>query len=377
MNVGYSLENAGHVPRNILCLSVLFLIFSGAARAQSSASPSSTPGAKPEAAKPPKPSFAAKNGVTRWLDLEALSVATRYNFIENENRTKAANNDQYQVIARGRFKFDAKGKYSVYTGVQTGQSFTSGWNNSGWGTGRRQTNIHVKQLFFEAKPIRGLAVQYGGLAINNGVNSEITGYDNDGYIMGERVSLRYPKQLYFDEIHVTYAHLGELSRPSVFRRFKRLDESNYHQFLAVKNLNKRVSFSADYTFESGMDTLRQAVRVKVPETHFLDNVLFENYERLDPNPGYGFNIQGDRKLTKKFLLTGGFARIDRPMLNGDRFPRGNRFHLTGVYNLTRELTLTAWVIQGVGPLPGNIPRTRVNVLLSYNILQSLRRAHIY
>jgi hypothetical protein len=328
---------------------------------------------KPAATK----SYAAKHGVSRWFDLDALSVSTRYNFIENTNRTKAANNDQYQFVAKGRFKFDAKGRYSVYAGVQTGQNFTSGWDNSAWGTGREQTGIPVKHLYFEAKPTNHIGAQFGGIAINNGVNSEITGYDSDNYIMGERLSLKYPKKLYFDEIHITYANLGSLNRPNVFRRFKLLNTQNYHQFLVIKNLNKRVSFSADYTYESGTDMLRQAVRAKVPETRLLDNVLFENYQRLDPGAGYGFNLQGDKKVFKRLTLTGGFAHIDRPMLNGDRFPRGNRFHLTGVYTISPEFSLTAWVIEGVGPQPGNAVRTRVNVLFTYNVLQSLRRAHIF
>ena len=284
-----------------------------------------------------------------------MSLATRYNFIENADRTKAANNDQYQFVAKGRFKFDAKGRYSVYAGMQTGQSFTSGWDNSEWGTGRRQTGIPVKQLYFEAKPTNRVGMQFGGIAINNGVNSEITGYDNDGYITGERLSLKYPKKLYFDEIHITSANLGSLNRPSVFRRFKLLDTQNYHQLLVIKNLNKRISFSADYTFESGMDTLRQAVRAKVPETRFLDNILFENYQRLDPSRLW-IQLQGDKKFFKRLTLTGGFADIDRPMLNGDRFPPGNRFHLTGVYTLSPEFSLTAWVIEGVGPLPHNAVR---------------------
>jgi hypothetical protein len=322
-------------------------------------------------------SFAAKSGLTRWFDLNTLSVATRYHFIKNANRTTAADNDQYQFIAKGKFKFDAAGRYSIFAGIQTGTSFTSGWENSGWGTGRHQTNIYVKQLYFEAKPVNRLSIQFGGIGINNGVNSEATGYDNDAYIMGERVTLKYPKQLYFDEISLTNAHLGDLTQPNVFRRFTRLNESNYHQFLFVKNLNKRISLSGDYTFESGMDTLRQAVLIKASETRLFDSILFENYERLDPNAGYGFNLQGDKKIGKRLTLTGGVIRIDRSILNGDKFPRGNRLHLTGVYNLSREFSITAWIVEGIGPIPGNIPRTRIDVILNYNILQTLRRAHIF
>jgi hypothetical protein len=366
--------------RATFCISFLLLAASGALP---QTAPAVVASPTPEAslktfAKPPAPaSFVAKHGISRWFDLEALSAATRYHFIKNANDVTAAKNDQLQFVAKGRFKFDKKGRYSIFAGLQTGPSFTGGWNNSGWGTGRQQTNIFVKQLYFEAKPVRGLSVQIGGIGINNGTNTEATGYDNDAYIMGERISLKFPQKLFFDEISLTNAHIGELTRPSVFRRFKRLDESNYHQFLFVKNLGKRISFSADYTFEAGTDTLRQAVRVKVPETRIFDNVLFENYERLGPDAGCGFNFLGDKKIGKRLTLTGGFVRIDRPMLNGDKYPRGNRLHLAGVYNLSKEFSVTAWIVQGVGPLPGSAARTRVDVIFNYNILQTLRRAHIF
>jgi hypothetical protein len=358
---------------------LLVATVSGAAQAVPVPSPS--PAAEPSLKTPQKPAvrkaFADRRGISRWFELDALSIATRYQFIKNGNGATAANSDQFQFVAKGRFKFDAKGKYSVNVGLQTGSVFNGGWNPTGWGTGRGVSNIFVKQLYFEARPVKGLSIQVGGIGINNGVNTEVTGYDNDGYIMGERVSLKFPKHLYFDEIHLTNANIGDLNRPNVFRRFKRLDESNYHQFLVIKSLNKRVSFSGDYTFEAGMDTLRQAVRVKVPETKLFDTLLFENYQRLDPQPGYGFNLQGDKKVTKDLTLLGGFARIDRSILNGDRFPRGNRLHLTGTYTLSKEFTITAWVIQGIGPIAPNIARTRVNVLFTYNILQTLRRAHIF
>lgn len=359
-------------------LAACAVFFDVAAHGQTRPAPSPTPEASLKTpSQPAKRSFAAERGVSRWFDLEALSIAARYHFIKNSNEVTAANNNQFQFVAKGRFKFDPKGRYSVVAGVQTGPTFNGGWNNTGWGTGRGQANLFVKQLYFEAKPAKGVTVQVGGIGINNGVNSEITGYDNDGYIMGERLSLKLPQKLYFDEISITFANIGDLNRPNVFRRFKHFDTQNYHQFLVAKNFNKRISFSADYTSEAGADTLRQAVRVRVPETKVLDAVLFENYQRLSAGRGYGFNLQGEKKLFNRLALTGGFARIDRQMLNADRFPRGNRFHLAGVYTISPEFSVTAWVIEGVGPLPGNSVRTRADVILNFNILAALKRARVF
>lgn len=316
--------------------------------------------------------------IKRWFELDAFGITARYRFIRTRNGVTTNNQAQYQVNARARFKFDSKGKYAVHAGLFSGNSINGGWNNTGIGTGDGVTNLYLKQLYFSAKPVKEIEIQYGGIGATNGENTEITGLDNDVFLTGQRVVVRAPKKLYFDEIGVTYAFLGDFNRPSVFKRFKHLDKSNYHQFLVRKAVNKRVSFSADYTFEAGRDTLHQAVKLKFPKSPILDSVLFENYQRLDPDPGYGFNIMGDKVIGKKLTLTGGFAHIDRSILNGDRYPRGNRLHLIAAYKFNPEFTISSVIIQGVGPLAApTTVRTRYELLFSYNILESLRRLKIH
>ena len=329
------------------------------------------------AAQSPSPTPVVHEKIKRWFDLEALAVATRYRYLES-NAGTSASAQQYQLFARGRFKFDSKGKYSVVGAIATGNNIGGGWNKTGWGTGDVQADFYVKQLYFEAKPIKPLAIQFGGIAPNNGENTEITGYDNDAYLMGERISVRDPKGFYFDEISATNGFVGDLTRPNVFRRFKRLDESNYHQFLVRKTINKRVSFSADYTFDSGTDMLRQAVKVNVPELKVVDGIRFENYERLDPRPGYGFGLTGEKKVNPKFNLIGGVTKISHAILNGDRYPRGTRVFFGGTYKITREFSINPIIIQGVGPLAApSIPRTRFEIVAAYNFLEALHHYHIF
>jgi len=320
----------------------------------------------------------ASQKVKRWFELDALTLTTRYRLIRTRNDVTTNNQQQYQVNARARFKFDRKSRYVVHAGLFSGNSINGGWNNTGIGTGKGQTNLYLKQLYFSAKPVKEIEIQYGGLGATNGENTEITGLDNDVFLTGQRVVVRAPKTLYFDEIGVTYAYLGDFNRPSVFKRFKHLDKSNYHQFLVRKAVNKRVSFSADYTFEAGRDTLHQAVKVKFAKVPVLDSVLFENYQRIDPDPGYGFNIMGDKVIRKKLTLSGGFAHIDRSILNGDRYPRGNRLHFTAAYKFNPEFTISSVIIQGVGPLAApTTVRTRYELLFTYNILETLRRLKVH
>ena len=75
--------------------------------------------------------------------------------------------------------------------------------------------MYVKQLYGSVAPIRGLEFQLGGLYINHGENTEVTSYDDDGYVMGERVTLRAPSRVYFDELSFTRAGLASIDMPGL------------------------------------------------------------------------------------------------------------------------------------------------------------------
>lgn len=170
------------------------------------------------------------------------------------------------------------------------------------GTGEAATNLYLKQLYVSAQPFNGIEIQYGGLGVSRGESSEITSYDNDAFIMGERVSVRMPKRLFFDEIAVTYAYLGDVNTPNINKRYHRLKQSNYHQFLVSKKFGARTAISADYTFQSGVETLRQAVKLDLHEARLIDSFRFEDYERLDVHPAYGFTLTAEKRVTKRLTL---------------------------------------------------------------------------
>lgn len=328
-------------------------------------------------AQSPTPTPVIHKEIKRWFDMENLVTATRYRYTKSGGG-QTTSTLQYQVIARGRFKFDSKGRYSVVGVLETGNNLLGGWNLTGWGTGNGQAGFYLKQLYFEAKPIKQVEVQLGGIAPNNGESTEVTGYDNDAYLMGERVTIKHPKKLYFDEISFTNAFIGDAARPNVFPRFKRLAEANYGQVLIRKTVNKHVSFSADYTFDSDTHMLRQAVKLTVPESKVVDTLRFENYQRLDPNPGYGFALTGEKKISSKINMVGGISDINHTFLNGDRYPRGTRVYFHTAYKITPELSVGPVIIQAIGPLdsPG-LPRTRFEFIASYNVLGALRRYRIF
>ena len=315
----------------------------------------------------------------RWFDLDSAVLQTRYQNIKtNANLAPDSSKLQWQVFLKGHFQFDEEAKYRVNWLVQTGNSFTSGWNNTGLGTGARQTNLYVKQLFFDAKPTKKFEFQVGGIEFNRGEATEAITYDNDAYLTGERVIFRAPKQLYFDEISLTNAYLGDLSHPSVFQRFHHLAKSDYHQFLVRKQATKQVGFSVDYTFESGKDRLHEAVKFKAPKQLFFDTVLFETYQRLDPQRDAGMNLFAEKVANKWLTVNGGFARTDRRItLNGDKFQPGHRLYVGSVIRINHAFSFNPVLVHAVGTLPtASTHRTRLDLILTYNLLEDLRHHHV-
>jgi len=153
--------------------------------------------------------------VDRFLDLDTFNYGSRYRSTFDTNGAHTFDQGQQHLVADGKFKFDEQGRYGIGFHLSSGRYFnwsyadfigggqhqfiqnaeatmtpyqlyifnilpaTPGFYNSGGG------QMYIRQLFLQVEPIRGIEFQYGGFAINHGVNSEATSYDDDGYMSGE------------------------------------------------------------------------------------------------------------------------------------------------------------------------------------------------
>jgi hypothetical protein len=312
------------------------------------------------------------------LELSKFGFATRYMHVANSSPVTTVTQLQHRQDLAGRFKFDVAGKISLNFWLNSGRRFTAGWNETAAGPRRGNVNLYLKHLFLSVQPVKGVEVQYGGIPLARGETTELIGYDNDGYLTGARVSVRRPQEMFFDEVAATVAYLGDFAQPGIDKRFHRLAQSNYHQFLLTKKLGERAAITADYTSHNGADTLRQAVKIKTPKARVLDAVRFENYERLGQSSAYGFALTGEKKATKRLSFTGGYLQIDPVVgaLNADRLGRGQHLYVVGSYALTPELTVSTFLTHTVGGNPGVSNRTRAEVLVGYDLLKGLKRARV-
>lgn len=359
----------------------------------------------------------------RWLDLDTLSHSERYRNAFADGGGHVFEGGQQRSLIVGKIKLDAEGRYDIGFRASSGRYFN--WAYGGYsgqdfikrvgeaknrfspaaefglvqsifadpvGTSLGQTEIHsngwqfyMRELYFSATPVKAMTVEFGSFGIERGLSTEITTFDEDGYLSGERIRFNDSKHLFFDEIGFTSAYFGDIGTPNLFDRGSSLKKSNYRQAFAKKQLNKRIGFSGEYTWQAGentgIDTTREAVVVGTRETKVVDSLRFEAYERLNTTtfPGLarsplgpiaplsisgasGYAIAAEKKLGK---LSGdfGYASIDKNYsvytgyrffqavsfpLNGDAYGEGNRAFAHASFKIAPGVTAFGFYTHVVG-----------------------------
>lgn len=357
-------------PGVLIALATILIVAAPTlSRAQSAAEPP-TP--------PPSPTL-----LERWVDLQTAMFQVRYHDVESSAGVRTANQAQDSITLHARFNLDPERRFSLGAVVGTGNGFISSWNNTGIGTGDMAKALYLKQLYVAVKPIKGVEGSYGGIGVVRGESTEVTSYDNDGYLLGERVTVKRPHELYFDDISFTNAYLGSTTQSSFFSRTQHFNDRNYRHLLFAKKLRPWIGASGDYTWVSDairtVGTLRAAATMKTEPLHVVDLVRWEQYRRDGPQSAFGFAAHGEKTVAKRVTVGGGFANIDDNYggLNADRFQRGKRFYQTGSIKLTRELALNIYLTEAVhNDVPISIHR-RYDVVLAYNALANLQRAGLF
>lgn len=355
----------------------------------------------------------------RWLDLETLSNSERYRDTFVKGGAVLWQNAQQRTLIAGKLKFDEDGRYAIGFRVSSGHYFNWAFSSyTGESVLSRSTSaayhastftaaqyleiekctfvdkpgyatllalksngaqLYFRELYLSASPVKPITVEFGSLGIERGYGSEITTFDEDGYISGERIAFHSPKHLFFDEAKFTNAFFGDFATANFFQRGGSLTRFNYRQASAKKQLTDRIGFSADYTWLSGTDTLREALVVKTKELKAIDSVRFEAYERLNaitlaggkwpygvvaPLPvggGSGFSVAVDEKIGK---LRGdlGYADIDQNYsvyansrffhaegfsLNGDTIAEGEHPFVHAAYQLAPGVSAVGFYTHGL------------------------------
>jgi hypothetical protein len=347
------------------------MLFSVALALSATASIAQTP---PPKTTPPEPPL------RRWFELQTLTVYTRYRFTESNADVVNTNDLQYKEAIKARANLDAKRRYTVNAGAFSGSSFISTWDNTGLGRGAADFHNHyLKQLYAAAIPTTGLELQYGGLYISKGESTDYTTYDEDGYIVGERISVRRPKIIYFDEVSLTRAKLGPTTVPNLNKRWNGLTHPNYSQLLVTKRFSQMIAGSADYSTQSGADTIHAAVSLRFKPNAPFSALRYEQYARVTAHPANGFAVTAERPVTKWVRLQAGYVTIDERFgnLNADRIQRGRRFFANAAVPIVGPFSASVFISEALhAPYPIT-NRTRFDVVFQYDVLNTLRKTGIF
>lgn len=322
------------------------------------------------------PVFAQDAAPPSRLEIETLTLYSRYRFLENNADVVTANQMQMKDSLRARFNLDESRRLSIHVGAFTGSSFTSSWDTTGIGTGAWSPDAYVKQLYLAAVPVKGVELQVGGLYFDRGESTEITTYDEDGYVMGERMVVRRPAQVYFDELSVTRGGIGSSTTPGVFRRLDLFANPDYWQVQAIKRFSKTVSASADVSSAFGARTVRAAVAIHLPEGSPASAVRVEAYSRTNANAASGFAVVAERPVGRRVRLQAGYATIDEFYggLNADRIQRGPRVFAIANVPLPAALSVQFFITRAFEAAYPVSNKTRFDAVISYDLLAAIRGA---
>ncbi|MEI6669998.1 MAG: hypothetical protein WCP29_17750 [Acidobacteriota bacterium] len=336
----------------------------------------SAPGAAAPSAPTAEPAKPKPSPLSRWFELQGATLLARYRRVETSTGVVTADQIQDSGQFKGRVKFDPAGHWTLNAGYATGNTFIGSWNNTGIGTGDRTNHWYLKQLYVGYTPVSGVEMSYGGMGFVRGESTEITTYDNDGYLAGERISVRLPKRLYLDEFGATRGYLGDITKPSVTNRFDRVfGGRNYDQIFATKKITKDVSVSGDYTRQSGVSYWHAAFAARTPAAKIVDSVRVERYTRAGTKPGTGFAVSGEKAVMTRVTVGFGYADIDplAQTLNADKFARGKRVYETVSVKVASEWTVQVFWTQAVGNHIAIPIHRRLDIALAYNVLGGFRR----
>jgi hypothetical protein len=305
---------------------------------------------------------------TPWFDVQEGTVSARYRYLVN-SADSTTSQMQDRIAFRGRLTPPSATWFALDIGAFSGTSFTGGWNNTGIGTGDRVKTFSVKQLYAELRPVKEVEAQVGSLYAARGQATEITTYDNDAYLTGERVTVRPASRFIVDTLSFTNAYVGDMSTPNVFERLDRLADSNYLQVMAEKTLPHQVAVSAEWSRPPEGQTLRGAGRFPLPGELSAIKLRIEAYWRLHDDAG-GFAVAAERQFGPRVQLSGGYADIDEhfPAENGDRYGNGRRLFALGNVAIVKNLSASAFFTQAVDT-PFTIPVSRrFDAVVTYNVV---------
>jgi hypothetical protein len=423
-----SLNLAKDVPLVAVPASVTGIVLSAPAVATNEASGEEAPLVTSSVAHPAK--AASQTTLDRWVDLTTLSHSERFRSQYGDTGYHYFEDGQQRSMVAGKIKLDSAGDYAIGFRASSGRSFnwafadyagrgfasslkqpaliaslTAGgdWdavveaaggdpqgvafltsvNSAGW-------EFYARELYFSATPVKPVTFEFGSFGFERGFSTEITTFDDDGYLTGERLRIHEPRHLFFDQISYTNAYFGDFAVPNFFSRGDSLGKSNYRQLTVEKQVSARVGVSGEYNSLMKTRTFREAIFVNTKESRIVDKVRLEGYERVsrttlqgDPEaPRQGVALTLEKSVTERLKVDTGVASIDRDYglysgssflqemgfsFNGDNYNTGIRVFTHASYKVNPVITAFGFYTRITGENIPNFATQGLNAGLNFDL----------
>jgi len=221
---------------------------------------------------------------------------------------------QYQLLQAARLSVGGATRLALRAAVGTGAGFLGGWNATGLAEGAERWSLYLEQLSLELATKGGFAVSAGGIAPDQGLISELTGFDNDGYLVGVRVGASWSRGP-LGRLALTLGDLGDLDRSAVSHRLRRFGRVSHGAVMASGRLG-RLGVTGQVSFLDGETALQLGSRWSAGRW----SVRAEGYARTDSGRGAALSLGA--KASRRLAFQGGAVDVRGPTLNGDRYGPG-------------------------------------------------------
>jgi hypothetical protein len=314
------------------------------------------------------PNVSAVASVSRWVEPMAMTGGLMFQRLLDADGAPTLSQLRMHLQTTARIKLDAAGRASLVAGGGTGSSLRSGWNHTGVGAAPAVSTLYMKQLFVNVAPRRELQLQVGSMGGYRGHFSETVGFDNDVYLTGARLSVKAPARLWFNDVVVTRAYLGDGQTPSVFERLDRLSDSNYLQLAGSRTFGA-ASMSLEFVERDTTRSLAGAVQTRMVPG--LTSLRLETAVNVAGASAHAVGAVAER-VFGPVALAAGASSVDGVFgqFNGDRYSQGDRVFSIATWRPRPEITACVFVARAVRHV--SEPRTRLDMLVTYDILRRLK-----
>jgi len=318
-----------------------------------------------------------------FFELPQADVYARYRYIDTNSGAVTSDDLQYRFTIRPKINVPHTGTY-FGSRIETGSNIGSSWSNSGIGRSPAEWVLNVKTIFAGQRLGEKAEVELGAMDFEYGAGTEAIYADQDSYTEGYRFRVHNLRGKYLpSKVVAHFGYLGDFNKVNAFGRLHRLGEINYVQLMAEKNLARWMTASTEYDRLRGLNLIRSAAKVTLPDSWWVNDLRLETVARLNDSPTAGWAVQVVKTKNRfgsfnpgiyySHLPTGVYrVGTEQALINGDVYGTGKRIGVTAKRQVTRDFDVSVLITRKLESTPGF--RWRAQIVGRYqvaNLLKSL------